>query len=80
MCVCVRVCARAYSVLSDSVQPHGLESCTLLCPWDFPGKNTGVGCDFLLQGIFLTQEDPASPALAGEFFTHCATWEDRFGE
>ena len=27
----------------------------LLCPWDFPGKNTGVGCYFLLQGIFLTQ-------------------------
>ena len=27
----------------------------LLCPWDFPGKNTGVGCHFLLQGIFATQ-------------------------
>ena len=26
-----------------------------LCPWDFPGKNTGVGCHFLLQGTFLTQ-------------------------
>ena len=28
----------------------------LLCPWDFPGKNTGVGCHTLLQGIFPTQE------------------------
>ena len=27
----------------------------LLCLWDFSGKNTGVGCHFLLQGIFLTQ-------------------------
>ena len=27
----------------------------LLCPWDFPGKNTGAGCHFLLQSIFLTQ-------------------------
>ena len=27
----------------------------LLCPWNFPGKNTGVGCHALLQGIFLTQ-------------------------
>ena len=27
----------------------------LLCPWDFPGKNTGVGCHFLLQKIFPTQ-------------------------
>ena len=26
-----------------------------LCPWDFPGKSIGVGCHFLLQGIFLTQ-------------------------
>ena len=31
-------------------------SCTkLLCPWDFQGKSTGVGCHFLLQGIFPTQ-------------------------
>ena len=28
----------------------------LLCSWDFPSKNIGVGCHFLLQGIFLTQE------------------------
>ena len=27
-----------------------------LCPWNFPGKNTGVGCHFFLQGVFLTQE------------------------
>ena len=30
-------------------------SCRLLCPWDFPGKNTGVGCCFLLQRTFPTQ-------------------------
>ena len=35
---------------------HGLYPTRLLCPWDFPGKNTGVGCHFLLQGIFLTQD------------------------
>ena len=38
-----------------SLWPHGLQPARLLCPWDFPGKNTGVGCHFLLQGIFLTQ-------------------------
>ena len=27
-----------------------------LCPWDFPGKNTGVGCHLLCQGIFLTKD------------------------
>ena len=36
-------------------QLHGLQPTRLLCPWDFPGKNTGVGYHFLLQGIFLTQ-------------------------
>ena len=35
--------------------PHGLWPTRLLHPWDFPGKNTGVGCHFLLQGIFPTQ-------------------------
>ena len=44
------------SVVSDSVPLHGLQPAQLLCPWGFPGKNTGVGCyHFLLQGIFLTQ-------------------------
>ena len=36
--------------------PYGLYPSRLLCPWDTPGKNTGVGCYFLLWGIFLTQE------------------------
>ena len=49
--------------------PHGLQPASLLCPWDFPGKNSGLGCHFLLQGIFLTQELNLSPALAGRFFT-----------
>ena len=39
----------SHSVVSDSLWPHAL------CPWDFQGKNTGVGCPFLLQGIFPTQ-------------------------
>ena len=43
------------SVMSDSLRPHGLQPTQLLRPWDFPGKNTGVGCHFLLQGIFPTQ-------------------------
>ena len=34
---------------------HGLWSIKLLCPWDFPGKATGVGSHFLLQGIPLSQ-------------------------
>ena len=37
--------------MSDSLRPHGLLPTRLLCPWDFPGKNTGLACHFLLQGI-----------------------------
>ena len=43
------------SVVSDSLQLHGLQPSSLLCPRNFPGKDTGVGCHFLLQEIFLTQ-------------------------
>ena len=41
--------------MSNSLRPHGLQPTRLLHPWDFPGKSTGVGCHFLLQGIFLIQ-------------------------
>ena len=34
------------SVVSDPQRPHGLQPTRLLCPWDFPGKSTGVGCHF----------------------------------
>ena len=37
------------SVVSDSVRPYRRQPIRLLCPWDSPGKNTGVGCHFLLQ-------------------------------
>ena len=43
------------SAVSDSLWPHGLQPARVFCPWNFPGKNTGMGCHFLLQGIFLTQ-------------------------
>ena len=43
------------SVVSDSLRPHGLWPTRFLCPWDFPSKDTGVGCYFLLQRIFPTQ-------------------------
>ena len=38
-------------VMSDSVRPHRWQPTRLPCPWDSPGKNTGVGCHFLLQCI-----------------------------
>ena len=41
--------------MSKSLRPHGLYPTRLLCPWNSPGKNTGVGCYALLQETFLTQ-------------------------
>ena len=46
VCVYVCVCARARALLLLWL---------VFCPWDFSGKNTGIDCHFLLQGIFLTQ-------------------------
>ena len=37
--------------MPNSLQPHGLQPTRLLCPWDFPGKNTGVVCHFPLQYV-----------------------------
>ena len=42
------------SVVFDSLRPYRLYPARLLCPWDSPGKNTGVGCHALLLGIFPT--------------------------
>ena len=44
--------------MSDSSRPHGLQPTRLLCPWDFPGKRTGVGCHCLLQ---------ETPGVTGKF-------------
>ena len=72
MCSCF-----SHSVVSDSVRPHGLWPARLLCPWDSPGKNTGVGGHGLLQGVFPTQGSNLCllrpPALAGRFFTTSTT-------
>ena len=53
----------SFSVVSDSLQLHGLRPFRLLCPWDSLGKNTGVGCHALLQGILPTQgQHPINPS------------------
>ena len=42
--------------MSDSVRPHRRQPTSLPRPWDSPGKNTGVGCHFLLQGMKVKSE------------------------
>ena len=62
--------------MSDSVRPHGRQPTSLRRPWDSPGKNTGVGCHFLLQcrkvksesevaQSYLTLSDPMYCSLPG---------------
>ena len=52
----LKSCCYVTSVMSDSVQPHRQQPTRLPCPWDSPGKNTGVGCHFLLQCMKVKSE------------------------
>ena len=47
----------SHSVVSSFLQPHGWGTAIFLCPWNSPGKNTGVGSHSFLQGIFPTPRD-----------------------
>ena len=49
------LCEGSITQSCQTLWPCGLQPTRLLCPWHFPGKNTGVGCHFLLQGIFPSQ-------------------------
>ena len=63
--VCIySTCMFTHSVMSNSLPLRGPQPTRLLCPWDFPDKHTGVGCHFLFQGIFPSQE--SNPSLS-----HC---------
>ena len=53
---CRCCCCYVTSVVSGSVRPHRLQPTRLPRPWDSPGKNTGVGCHFLLQCMKVKSE------------------------
>ena len=57
-------------VVSDSLPPYGLQPARLLCPWDSPGKNIGVCCHALLQGIFPTQGSNPCLLLCRQILCH----------
>ena len=65
VCCC---CCQVSSVVSNSVQPPRRQPNRLLRPWDSPGKNTGVGCHFLLQCMKVKSE--------GEVAQLCPTLSD----
>ena len=59
------------------LQPHGLKPTRLLCPWDFPGKSTGVGCHCLLHSaaqLCPNLYDPMGCSMPG-FPVHHQLWE-----
>ena len=53
---CCCCCCKVTSVMSDSARPHRWQPTRLPCPWDSPGKNTGVGCHCLLQCMKVKSE------------------------
>ena len=59
-------CCVSHSVVSDSLRPHGLQPSRILCPWNSPSKNTGVGSHSLFQGIFSTQGLTLGPLQCGQ--------------
>ena len=69
-CFLYSICYCSLVAKEQVLTVAGLQPARLLCPWDSPGKNTGVSCPSLLQGNL---PDPGSkltsPALAGGFFT-----------
>ena len=60
--------------MSDSFEPHGLSLTRLFCPWDSPGKNTGVGCHFLPRGSSWLG-DQTHISCIGRWFLYC--WATR---
>ena len=74
----VKVILLSHSVMSNSLQPHGLWSARLLQPWDPPGKNTGAGCHFLLQGSYQPRDGTHVSCISctgRQILYHWATWE-----
>ena len=67
------VCSAAKS--RPTLWAHGLRPTRLLCPRDSPGKNTSLGCHFLLQGSFSTQESNHVSWIDRQILYHRATWE-----
>ena len=60
---CCCCCCEVASVMSDSVRPHRRQPTRLPHPWDSPGKNTGVGCHFLLQCMQVKSESEVAQSF-----------------
>ena len=67
--------SQSHSDVSDSLRPHGLQPARLLCPWDFPGKNTGKCSISFSMGSSQPRDQTGVFRIAGRFFMVWATRE-----
>ena len=64
--------------MSNTLRHPGLWPVRLLSPWNFPGKNTGVVCHFILEGVFWAKDwthVSCTPCIGRWILYHCPTWE-----
>ena len=73
--LCCSCCSLVTKSCLTLLLPRGLQPTRLLCSWDFPGRNTGMGCHFLLQGIFQIQGSNLHLLLGRWILYHGATRE-----
>ena len=66
---------KSHSVMSNSLRPNELYSARFLCPWDSPGKNTGMGSHSLFQGIFPMQESNSGLLYCKQILYHLSHQE-----
>ena len=79
--VCVLVSQSCLTVCPQLFVGHRLWPTVLFCPWDSPGKNIGVGCHSLLQGIFQTQGlNPGLPHCRQTIYAEYIIWNAKLDE
>ena len=76
ICASVLVVVVLVAQSGPTLRPHGLWPDRLLCPWDSPGKNTGVDCHSLLQRIFPTQGSNLGLLHCRQILYHLSYRED----
>ena len=76
---CMHVC----SIMSDSLRSYGLWSTRILCPWDFPGKNIGLGFTSFSRRYSWPGDQiciSSRSFIGRQILYHCATWEAKCNE
>ena len=71
----VCLCSQSLNCVQLFTTPWTVARQTPLCPWDVPGKNTGVGCHFLLQGILPPKDQTCVSCIGRCILYHWAIWE-----